>query len=103
MANPSTAHEPSMEEILASIRQIISEDGEASPGAQTEAKAAQLSEKPDRSSSSDSKAASATAAAPAAAMHKPENASGPGGSMKPQPSESPSRAASQPASAALKR
>jgi cell pole-organizing protein PopZ len=28
MANPSTAHEPSMEEILASIRQIISEDGE---------------------------------------------------------------------------
>lgn len=30
MANPSTAHEPSMEEILASIRQIISEDGESS-------------------------------------------------------------------------
>lgn len=30
MANPSAAHEPSMEEILASIRQIISEDGEAS-------------------------------------------------------------------------
>ena len=30
MANPSTAHEPSMEEILASIRQIISEDGEGS-------------------------------------------------------------------------
>jgi uncharacterized protein len=29
MANPSTAHEPSMEEILASIRQIISEDGES--------------------------------------------------------------------------
>src|SRR5689334_21528004 len=28
MANPSTAHEPSMEDILASIRQIISEDGE---------------------------------------------------------------------------
>jgi cell pole-organizing protein PopZ len=33
MANPSTAHEPSMEEILASIRQIISEDGEGSPAA----------------------------------------------------------------------
>ena len=32
MANPSTAHEPSMEEILASIRQIISEDGEAAAG-----------------------------------------------------------------------
>lgn len=32
MANPSAAHEPSMEEILASIRQIISEDGDkASP------------------------------------------------------------------------
>ncbi len=30
MANPSAAHEPSMEEILASIRQIISEDGEGS-------------------------------------------------------------------------
>lgn len=36
MANPSTAHEPSMEEILASIRQIISEDGEGSTGALTE-------------------------------------------------------------------
>jgi cell pole-organizing protein PopZ len=33
MANPSTAHEPSMEEILASIRQIISEDGEGSGAA----------------------------------------------------------------------
>ncbi len=31
MANPSPAHEPSMEEILASIRQIISEDGDAQP------------------------------------------------------------------------
>jgi cell pole-organizing protein PopZ len=41
MANPSTAHEPSMEEILASIRQIISEDGEASTaaGAETETEA----------------------------------------------------------------
>jgi uncharacterized protein len=45
MANPSTAHEPSMEEILASIRQIISEDGEGSTtpkagSARTEAPAA---------------------------------------------------------------
>ena len=32
MGNPSAAHEPSMEEILASIRQIISEDSDASPG-----------------------------------------------------------------------
>lgn len=31
MANPSPAHEPSMEEILASIRQIISEDGDVQP------------------------------------------------------------------------
>jgi uncharacterized protein len=38
MANPSTAHEPSMEEILASIRQIISEDGEGSATARTEAR-----------------------------------------------------------------
>src|SRR5688500_14056262 len=35
MANPSTAHEPSMEEILASIRQIISEDGEATARGET--------------------------------------------------------------------
>lgn len=33
MANPSAAHEPSMEEILASIRQIISEDGEGAGSA----------------------------------------------------------------------
>ena len=32
MGNPSAAHEPSMEEILASIRQIISEDGEQPEG-----------------------------------------------------------------------
>ena len=34
MGNPSTAHEPSMEEILASIRQIISEDGESAAATQ---------------------------------------------------------------------
>ena len=34
MANPSTAHEPSMEEILASIRQIISEDGDGPAAAE---------------------------------------------------------------------
>lgn len=49
MANPSTAHEPSMEEILASIRQIISEDGEGSmapkaDSARTEAPAAPIEE-----------------------------------------------------------
>jgi cell pole-organizing protein PopZ len=31
MSNPNDQHEPSMEEILASIRQIISEDGEEAP------------------------------------------------------------------------
>jgi cell pole-organizing protein PopZ len=40
MANPSAAHEPSMEEILASIRQIISEDGEGSPAPRIEARTA---------------------------------------------------------------
>jgi len=37
MANPSAAHEPSMEEILASIRQIISEDGDAAGSAKASA------------------------------------------------------------------
>jgi uncharacterized protein len=36
MGNPSTAQEPSMEEILASIRQIISEDGDAPSGGRGE-------------------------------------------------------------------
>jgi cell pole-organizing protein PopZ len=43
MANPSAAHEPSMEEILASIRQIISEDGE---GAEAGKAAVQAEPKP---------------------------------------------------------
>lgn len=36
MGNPNTAHEPSMEEILASIRQIISEDGDSSAAPKAE-------------------------------------------------------------------
>src|SRR5688572_5722708 len=44
MANPSTAHEPSMEEILASIRQIISEDGEGSSPSRYDPKAEARSE-----------------------------------------------------------
>jgi cell pole-organizing protein PopZ len=36
MANPSTAHEPSMEEILASIRQIISEDSDGASAQRVE-------------------------------------------------------------------
>jgi cell pole-organizing protein PopZ len=52
MANPNAAHEPSMEEILASIRQIISEDGEGSPGAKDEAARAEPSpEAPARTDS----------------------------------------------------
>jgi uncharacterized protein len=49
MANPSTAHEPSMEEILASIRQIISEDGEGAGTAKAppaQAPATQASSEP---------------------------------------------------------
>jgi cell pole-organizing protein PopZ len=46
MANPSAAHEPSMEEILASIRQIISEDGEGAPAPRT-SEADPVQEKPE--------------------------------------------------------
>ena len=46
MANPSAAHEPSMEEILASIRQIISEDGEATAEGDTPEREASGSEFP---------------------------------------------------------
>ena len=52
MANPSTAHEPSMEEILASIRQIISEDGEGSSAPRFEPKAETRSE-PDPTAGKD--------------------------------------------------
>jgi cell pole-organizing protein PopZ len=52
MANPSTAHEPSMEEILASIRQIISEDGEASSAGRYDPKLA-VSEEPNASVEED--------------------------------------------------
>src|SRR6188472_535120 len=53
MANPSAAHEPSMEEILASIRQIISEDSEVASAARHEVKtvtAAQPQPAPSRKS-----------------------------------------------------
>ncbi|MGH6922142.1 MAG: DUF2497 domain-containing protein, partial [Propylenella sp.] len=43
MANPSAAHEPSMEEILASIRQIISEDGEGSQASENKGPQANIS------------------------------------------------------------
>jgi uncharacterized protein len=96
MGNPSAAHEPSMEEILASIRQIISEDGEQegegeSPqgsddaAAMTEASAGQPdmspaddpqpdSDQADAAQSADEEPASLSAAPPAAAQpqHRPE-------------------------------
>jgi uncharacterized protein len=50
MGNPSAAHEPSMEEILASIRQIISEDGEQAEG---EAEPSQGEEAPAAAQAAD--------------------------------------------------
>jgi uncharacterized protein len=74
MANPSTAHEPSMEEILASIRQIISEDGEAAASAETSEREVSGSEFPP--SALESSAAPETA---------PEDEKqGQGAFMKPQ-------------------
>ncbi len=86
MANPSTANEPSMEEILASIRQIISEDGEGSPAGRPEGRGKDPAEQdgpPD---------IDLAAAAPATAQPRGERTSQHGGSMKPQTSESPVRA-----------
>jgi cell pole-organizing protein PopZ len=40
MSNPNDQHEPSMEEILASIRQIISEDGDEAPDGDPQARRA---------------------------------------------------------------
>ena len=83
MANPNTAHEPSMEEILASIRQIISEDGENASNDRFEA---------------DGKSDAETASSgPDDLEHKTDHASFTGEPMKAQSSE---RAASQPGSSA---
>jgi cell pole-organizing protein PopZ len=86
MANPSTANEPSMEEILASIRQIISEDGEGSPAARPEGRGKDPAEQdgpPD---------VDLAAAAPAAAPPRAERAPQQGGPMKPQTSDNAARA-----------
>ena len=90
MANPSTAHEPSMEEILASIRQIISEDGEATAAPQLDAKA-----KPPEEGESKRKGA-AQSAAQDTAYPDTADADAYGDSMKPQPAESPAKLAPQP-------
>jgi cell pole-organizing protein PopZ len=47
MSNPNDQHEPSMEEILASIRQIISEDGEEAPDGAPQRRATDRAPEPD--------------------------------------------------------
>jgi cell pole-organizing protein PopZ len=79
MANPSAAHEPSMEEILASIRQIISEDGEGAEA--TETKDAQVEE---TSAEAEAEQEEETAAAEEAAG-EPEAEPGPAPHFDPEP------------------
>ena len=92
MANPSTAHEPSMEEILASIRQIISEDGEASPPRQ------EREAKDELASKGSEEQAAASAAAPVAKPDAPSSRSEPPHPASPQSAAKP---AQQPSAAAL--
>ncbi|HEX2257615.1 MAG TPA: DUF2497 domain-containing protein [Afifellaceae bacterium] len=68
MANSSAAPEPSMEEILASIRQIISDDGEASP-ADPDNKAMPHREKSPDMQSSNSSAEPGDAGGPSASTN----------------------------------
>jgi cell pole-organizing protein PopZ len=79
MPNPNTAHEPSMEEILASIRQIISEDADEGPA---EALPGNRAERAD---------ANGHATQPAAPPASAETSDRPGGSMKQATSEAPAR------------
>jgi cell pole-organizing protein PopZ len=88
MANPSTAHEPSMEEILASIRQIISEEGEATPD--------DASVKSPAALSNDSKSAPSPLVAQPAPSPQSSNPKGP--TMTPAISDNSART-SAPASA----
>jgi cell pole-organizing protein PopZ len=106
MANPSTAHEPSMEEILASIRQIISEDGEASTPSRTETQ----SEANPESPAAENPKSAAAESEPSVA--RAEVALAKGDAMKPQTVDSPARpaqqrtspiTASEPAAEALRR
>jgi cell pole-organizing protein PopZ len=82
MANPNTAHEPSMEEILASIRQIISEEGDATP-ANADAE--------HRDASDEPKPTLRAFGAESASSASPSTSKGP--SMTPAISENPARAA----------
>jgi len=87
MANPSTAHEPSMEEILASIRQIISEDGEASTAARAETDTEASAGGPGME---DPKSATAE---PEPSVARAEIAPAKGVAMTPQTVDSPARPA----------
>ena len=89
MANPSTAHEPSMEEILASIRQIISEDGAASTAAGAETDTVASAEDPG----AENPRSAAAESAPSVARAEVAPAKGDG--MKPQTVDSPARPAQQ--------
>src|SRR5687768_13755760 len=89
MANPSTAHEPSMEEILASIRQIISEDGEASTAARADTDTEANAEGPGAENPKSAAAESEPSVARA------EVAPAKGDAMKPQTFGSPARPAQQ--------
>lgn len=87
MANPSAAHEPSMEEILASIRQIISEDGEGAEA--PEAKDAQSEdtspEEAEAAPAEDEEATAAPEAAAAEAEAAPEPYDEPESHFDPEP------------------
>ena len=90
MASPSTAHEPSMEEILASIRQIISEE---SDGPST----ARSGSRPVEEPASDDEPLAVERDVDAARLHGFDDEE----PMRPQMSESAARPASyQPSSAA---
>lgn len=83
MANPSAAHEPSMEEILASIRQIISEDGGGSEPADAKAEESRepISAEEETEHEAEAFAAEVAEEEP---EPEPESASVQGESMTPQ-------------------
>jgi cell pole-organizing protein PopZ len=79
MANPSTAHEPSMEEILASIRQIISEEGDSVGSREAAHRGGEWDAAPDPDGRSADAEADDGDAAPAASAFR--------AAMKPPPDE----------------
>lgn len=95
MANPSAAHEPSMEEILASIRQIISEDGEGSPASRNEPRNA-ASPEPEPASREERRAP------PPALPATRSGALAEGEPMMPKASESAAKIGAQPAGPAFR-